>query len=381
MVIASMNYDLMNKNNKILSFATDNSANGEKGIAYQTDDCSVCDSALPFGFTDIQEWLATRKPPEHRKHIRRILIDCNAMNYDGWIEMTNGASLNDTFWVKKQESNLEWRDISFYRNDFNENIGNIAFDGGIVTDFSSPTPELSTEGAFAKCWIRENEETYMLKKSSQTYKTESFSEYYGAQLAKIICKDAVEYDLQCHHEEVVSKCRNFTDERRSFVPLHKLEKPKQSDDFFIKMKSIYETYGWDDAFRRMMVLDALILNVDRHFGNAGFLYDANTLALLRPAPVFDHNRSLLFDKTDDEIKRIRDIRELDIFPRFGMDFNSNAHIALTDDIRLDLENLRGFQFSRHPLHNLSEERLCKIEKLIQQQIDNILKRQLFLFKN
>ena len=53
-------------------------------------------------------------------------------------------------------------------------------------------------------------------------------------------------------------------------------------------------------FRRM-VLDAVILNIDRHLGNFGVLFDTDTMEIQTMAPVFDNNRSLLFDLDDDQL--------------------------------------------------------------------------------
>lgn len=43
----------------------------------------------------------------------------------------------------------------------------------------------------------------------------------------------------------------------------------------------------------MIVLDALILNTDRHMGNYGFMVDNDTMQIKRMAPMFDHNQALL----------------------------------------------------------------------------------------
>lgn len=43
----------------------------------------------------------------------------------------------------------------------------------------------------------------------------------------------------------------------------------------------------------MIVLDALILNTDRHMGNYGFIVDNRTMQIKRMAPMFDHNQALL----------------------------------------------------------------------------------------
>ena len=40
-----------------------------------------------------------------------------------------------------------------------------------------------------------------------------------------------------------------------------------------ELLAYFESIGSGDAFRRMCVLDAIILNTDRHYGNFGVLFD------------------------------------------------------------------------------------------------------------
>jgi hypothetical protein len=49
-----------------------------------------------------------------------------------------------------------------------------------------------------------------------------------------------------------------------------------------------------DALDRMMVLDYLIVNEDRHQNNFGVLRNADTLEWLGPAPIYDSGTSLWF---------------------------------------------------------------------------------------
>ena len=44
-----------------------------------------------------------------------------------------------------------------------------------------------------------------------------------------------------------------------------------------------------------LLLDYIVLNEDRHFGNFGLIRDANTGEFLRSAPLFDTGSSLFFD--------------------------------------------------------------------------------------
>ena len=95
-------------------------------------------------------------------------------------------------------------------------------------------------------------------------------------------------------------------------------------------------------FRRM-VLDAVILDIDRHLGNFGVLFDTDIMEIQTMAPVFDNNHSLLFDLDDDQLDHAeRYIPRL--VPRLGTDFVIAARALLTDAICSYLVNLQGFAF-------------------------------------
>ena len=95
---------------------------------------------------------------------------------------------------------------------------------------------------------------------------------------------------------------------------------------------MYEEFGAEDVLRRMFVLDALILNTDRHLGNFGFLFDNQTMEVKAPAPMFDHNCSLLFDLDEDQLAK-PDWYISKCRPRIGVDFIKTAKGVLTDEIR------------------------------------------------
>ena len=139
--------------------------------------------------------------------------------------------------------------------------------------------------------------------------------------------------------------------------------------------AIIEKYGDGDNFRRMMVFDALTLNIDRHLGNFGLLMENESLTPLGMAPVFDHNRSMLFNLSDERFMAQDMDGLIDIYPRLMGEFNLNANDMLTDEIISDLRNLSGFQFSRHGRFDWPEERLRKFEHFIDRQIDKILNRE------
>lgn len=170
---------------------------------------------------------------------------------------------------------------------------------------------------------------------------EPYSEMYASQLAAVFCPDSVPYDVVNYHEKKASKCPLFTNEQYGFAPIYKCIGVEAG---IAQTLQYFSSIGSENAFRRMLVLDALIVNTDRHKGNYGILFQTDTLQPIKMAPVFDHNQSLLPYAMED------DFRDLDSYlsekiPRIGTDFSETAAMVMTPDIRSDLRNLQDFEFS------------------------------------
>lgn len=356
---------LMNRDEKVMLFSSAKNEYGEILL----EELDVFGNPLPLGFEDIQSFIAHRQAPKHRKHILKLLRQAECEDLQGFLEVSKALSLNDTFWVKSADSQLCWREVSLYHNDFNEVIAQIAFDGGdYKTDFSSTSPEYGTDGFYAKCWIRRGNEIYLLKTGSNSYEIEPFSDFYASQLAEILCPDAVNYEIGEWHGRIVSCCPLFTSESKGYVPAIRLLDERKHNKVAYLME-YFSRIGLEDEFRRMIVLDALIVNEDRHAGNYGFMVDNRTQEILGMAPMFDHNRSLLYGLKSPE--KVSEYLKQQI-PRIGMDFNVTAHSLLTPRLRQDLLNLKGFHFRQDGELDLPKERITMLEQVVNRQIDNIL---------
>lgn len=359
-------YTLMNKDVPLLDFVCRRNAFDEPEFFEE----QWLTTQRPFGYRHIASFLEHRKAPKHRRHIQQLLEQYGCDDLEGFLQVTHALSLNDTFWVRGADSTLDWRSVSLYTNAFSQVISEAAFDGTISeTDLSSTSPEFGTDGYYAKCWVREAEGIYLCKSGSAHYEIEPLSEYLADQLAARLCPGAVSYDMAYYHGKLVSKCPLFTSEA---VGLAKASAVFGGEERTIpELLRFFDEIGSGDAFRRMCVLDAVILNPDRHFGNFGVLFDTNTQEILSMAPVFDHNRSLLPELDNGQLaepswylKRCR--------PRLGRDFLLTARGLLTDDIRGDLKHLRDFTFQQHPLIHAEQERLDFLSKIVQGQIQKIL---------
>ena len=360
-------YQLMNKDNTILEFSCDRDEFDEPVFS----ECVWKSDKHPIGFTNIYSFLERRKAPKHREHIQELLAKFGCNDIEGFIRVTHAASLNDTFWVREGGSPLNWRDISLYQNDFSELISIAAFDGIIPDeDLSSTSPEFSTDGAYAKCWARENDSILLYKTGSKLHEIEPLSEFLATQLSVKLCVKPVLYDLDFYNGKLISKCALFTDEVQGFAPMSRLFKEKTSVS---NLLSFYDQIGCGNDFRRMCVFDALIFNTDRHFGNFGVSFNNDTMEILGMAPIFDNNRSLFFNVDDSSISNLSYYAR-NASPRLGTDFNITASQLLTPEIRSDLKNLSGFKFEQHPQIKVPQQRLDVLSRFVNVQIDQILNR-------
>lgn len=360
-----MTFILMNKDTPWLSFSCERDEYDEVQLA----ELKWFTEKRPLGYSDLFSFLDRRKAPKHRKHIEQLLERYCCTDIDGFIRVTHAVSLNDTFWVKEEESKLKWSDVSLYSNTFDEVIANAAFDGDMSdTDLSSTSPEFGTDGSYAKCWIREDDGIYLCKSGSATFELEPLSEYLASQLAEHICNDYVPYDMDFLHNKLVSKCRLFTNEKNGLVKAGRVVNGKKSISELLKF---FESIGSGDDFRRMCIFDSIILNIDRHLGNFGVLADNDTMEVIRMAPVFDNNRSLCFDLDNDQLKNI-DWYLKKVKPSIGSDFIATARGLLTDEIRAELVNLKGFAFKQHQKINVDRERLDLLSEIVNRQIGRIL---------
>ena len=243
----------------------------------------------PIGYGKLGDFLARRQAPKHRKHIKELLERYGCDDLEGFLRVTHALSLNDTFWVKESNSDLCWDSVSLYQNEFDQLVSEAAFDGVISeTDLSSTSPEFGTDGYYAKCWVRDEGGIWLYKSGSGLHVIEPVSEFLVSQLAQRVCPNAVQYDLELYHDKLVSKCPLFTTEATGLAKASAVFRGEQT---IPRLLDYCQALGSDGDFRRMCVLDALTLNPDRHYGNFGFLFDNQTMAIVGMAPVFDNNRA------------------------------------------------------------------------------------------
>lgn len=359
------NYYLMNKDNIIARFHVNE---------FDVIEIDSIEVRLPAWIGNLSEFIANRRAPRKRENIEELLRLSGCDTIKGYLDITHALSLIDTFWVKPVDSLLKWEQVSLYTQDFNEVIAKTAFEGGLHGQgLSSTSPEYGTDGTFAKCWVREDGQIRMLKRGSSGARNaglEPYSEFYACQIAERFSDKFVKYDLRMRDKRLCSVCDIFTSEKYGYVPYSAFDRVSGS---IMGVLNTAKEFGFEQTFREMFVLDAVIMNEDRHKNNFGYLVDNDALEVVGVAPYFDHNMSLLVYADESDFQNIQKYLRR-VGPRlYTGDFVTSGRMCLDRNTRKILEELEGFKFERHSLYNLDEWRIDALERVIQQNIRQMLK--------
>ena len=243
-------------------------------------------SFLPLNLTvsedGVERWLRHRAIPKNRAYVDALLskVGLSLNRPLGIIAANKGLSLNDCFWVDAEGSGDTFEKVNLYDNRFSQVLAAIAFTGygSSIRSSLASCPEFTTNGMLPKCWRRSGNVIRLYKggtKGASNTGREPYSEYYAAQIAKALGINAIEYNLSKWEGELCSTCTLFTSKEKSFLPVGRLVTSGGMEAVIEYYKSLGSEY--EKALYDMFVLDAVICNTDRHFGNFGFYIDSKRI--------------------------------------------------------------------------------------------------------
>ena len=322
----------------------------------------------------LSRWLRRRTIPKNRAYVHNLLAKCG-LNLNRPLSIINickGLSLNDCYWVVQEDNDDVFENVNLYDNPFSNVLAELAFTGYGSSLRSSlfSSPEFTTNGMLRKCWRRIGGKVYLYKGGTEGASNtgfEPYSEFYAAQIAAAMGVRAIPYGLSRWKGVLCSTCELFTSKEYSYIPVGHLVTKGGMD----AVKAYYESLGAEfmAALHEMLVFDAVICNVDRHFGNFGVMVDNRTNTVVSPAPLFDHGNSL-FNFAGMDVwtsdAALEDYIET-LAPSVYDDFLGTASAVLTPELREKLRHLLTFRFKKHSRYNLPEKRLQMIEKQVQKR--------------
>ena len=371
-----MEYILKQFNKPLLKFsATTDTSEPEIQILWIDEDSR---SLLPLDLTltpeGLSRWLRRRTIPKNRAYVHNLLAKCG-LNLNRPLSIINickGLSLNDCYWVVQADNGDIFEKVNLYDNPFSNVLAELAFTGYGSSLRSSlfSSPEFTTNGMLRKCWRRISGKVYLYKGGTEGASNtgfEPYSEFYAAQIATAMGVRAIPYGLSRWKGVLCSTCELFTSKEYSYIPVgHLVTKGGMG-----AVKAYYESLGpeFTAALREMLVFDAVICNVDRHFGNFGVMVNNRTNTVVSPAPLFDHGNSLFNFAGTDAWSSDAALEEYieTLAPSVYDDFLGTAKSVLTPELREKLRHLLTFRFKKHPRYNLPAKRLRMIEKQVQKR--------------
>ena len=316
----------------------------------------------------LKKWLKHRTIPANRAYVQNFLAR-NGMNEKdiiGIIDVCKGLSLNDSYWVVRDDFDGTFSKYNLYENKFSRALALIAFTGlGSYTrsTFRS-SPEFTTGGMLAKCWRRENGKVLLYKTGTEGFANsglEPYSEYYAYQVADAMGIDAIPYNLSKWKGKMCSTCELFTNLDFSYVSIGRMVTESGIEAVINYYKKLGAKYY--DSFVDMVVFDALIYNEDRHLGNFGLLVDSHTNKVVDTAPLFDHGLSLFCYGMKDDLENVGDYAK-SRGPAIFRSFDESVKMLITSRQRKMLHRLYSFSFKKHARYNWDSYRMKVIENMI-----------------
>ncbi len=265
---------------------------------------------MPFGTVvdgevqadNLFDWWRERHIPPAR-HGLRDFMDVLSMSGMGasWevLFKSMGLSLSDQYWIRPAGSDIEWRDVNFFDNGFSMDEGDLLFGHGSVEGADLCSPDLFTNGVLRKRWTVVDGKRCLVK-GCTPLRQEPYNEDIASDLMRRQGIPHVDYSVIEVYGKPCSICEGFIDRSTELVPASMVLRSKPRDDrtsAYSHYVSCCEDLGLDVVpdLDRMMAVDYLMLNGDRHFGNFGLIRNADTLEWIGTAPIYDTGSSLTYD--------------------------------------------------------------------------------------
>jgi len=257
---------------------------------------------------ELSHWLKGRSIPESRENVDKILSALNVLNTPALALKSLGLSLSDQYWLKPTDEDIAWESINFFQNDFSDDIGEILFGSKDSREFgvTISSPNYTSDGVLRKKWVIQNGIRVLVKGGNDFISQEPYNEVIATRIMEELKIPHVPYTLGYIRNKPYSFCDNFIDSNTELVNAWRIQSvlgQSPTDDRYGHFLKCCERLGIRNAkqsLEKMMVVDYILANRDRHYGNFGFVRDANTLEWVGFAPIYDSGTSL-WSREDDEI--------------------------------------------------------------------------------
>jgi len=312
--VRTLRYTLMHKNIAVADIDIDEILGGISKIRG-----IISKEHLPVGVVPMQcqnetidrfafnQWWTGRSIPASRMGLSDMLDTLGIASSNLLLTKCLGLSLSDHYWIRPYESNMLWEDVNFFDNDFSEDIGDLLFGtNGKNSGFDLSSPDNTSDGNLKKRWKIIDGKRCLLKSGSNPYSQQTFNEVIASKIMERFGIDHVPYSVTWINDEPYSVCEDFVTKDTELISAWRvlqLRTKANHESEYLHYVNICRELGIDivSSLDKMIVLDYIIANEDRHFNNFGLLRDANTIEWIGAAPIFDSGTSLWYDRLTSRI--------------------------------------------------------------------------------
>ena len=262
----------------------------------------------------LNEWWTDRSIPTSRSGIREALQTLDIANTKMLLIRCFGLSLSDQYWICPEGSGLTWDKVNFFENSFSDDIGDVLFGANKKANaFDFTSPDNTSDGNLKKRWKIIGGKRCLVKGGSNPFRQQPFNEVIAAEIMKRLGISHVSYTVMWDKGAPYCVCEDFVSEDTELVPAWRIiqtQKKENNVSVYQHFLNCCEKLGITDVvpfLDRMIVLDYIIANEDRHLNNFGALRNAETLEWIGMAPVYDSGSALGYDKLAAQIRSGKDI--------------------------------------------------------------------------
>ncbi len=263
---------------------------------------------------ELNAWWTDRSIPASRSGIREALETLKLADTKMLLVRCFGLSLSDQYWIRPKGTDLTWDKINFFDNAFSDDIGDVLF-GNVEKEkgFDFSSPDNTSDGYLKKRWKIIAGKRCLMKGGSNPFQQQPFNEVIASKIMERLGIPHVPYRLIWDSGLPYSVCEGFVTADTELISAWRiLQTQKKSNETSVYQHFINccEGLGATDvvpALDKMLVLDYLIANEDRHLNNFGLLRNAETLEWLGMAPIYDSGSSLGYDKLATQIRGDKDV--------------------------------------------------------------------------
>ena len=255
-------------------------------------------SARMNNLNNFYYWCATRLLTLDRKYAKEILNSLGmkqAVTDKDRAEVAityHALCITDVYWVRELREKATYAEINLYDHSLSDAFVDVALRGRALTAQNAQTlnkydtaGDLATAGLAPKAWIRRNGVFWLLKDGDPR---EVEAELLASQIARCFDVEQVLYEPESYQGQRVSASRLMTTKESSIVPMEFVDvyaanEGRESMDYVNQLDP--------RGYHMMNIVDYLVGNTDRHWGNWGFWVDNRTNKMIRLHALMDFNKA------------------------------------------------------------------------------------------